>query len=267
MHLLYCDESNLEEREGDFLIYAGVSIPAERASALNSAIIALRAARGIDADELVKFNPPVRPLSHIEYREFKQALIETAIEHDCRVLAYAVLHDLARNPDQARRYGINTLCWHFQCALARVDRPGLVLLDRFNDAGNEVDGQLRERMARGVEIPHRGRVALDRIVGFHYAAIGQAHFTTLSDILVGSLRWAINVHCRNQDHRESALNLLRIMSPLFWREPGEESVPDIGFCFSPFNIKRADYHDTYIRLQEFLREGGIPSSQDIRRVG
>lgn len=265
MHLLYCDESNLEERAGDFLIYAGITVPADRASALSLAISQLRADRGIAVDALVKFNPVAPPLTHAEYRDFKQALIETAIHHDCRVLAYAVLHNLARNPDKARRFGINTLCWHFHCVLNRLDAPGLILIDRFNDERNEVDAQLRERMARGVELRHRGGyVPLDRIVGYHYAAIGQAHFTSLSDIVVGSLRWAINVHCREQEHREAALNLLGIMSPLFWREHGQDEVPDIGFCFSPFNIRNPRYHDTYIRLQQFLRDGGIASSQNIR---
>lgn len=266
MRLLYCDESNLEEREGDFLLYAGISIPTERAESLHQAIGQLREARGIERTERVKFAPAAAPLTHAEYRELKQAIIEAAVEHDCKLHAYAVLHDLARNPDQARRFGINTICWHFQCALNRANEAGLVLIDRFNDEGNQIDAHLREKMTAGVEIPHRGVVQLDRIVGFHYSAIEQSHFTSLIDIVVGSLRWAINVHTRNLEMRDAALNLLGVLSPLFWRG-GHDGVPDIGFCFSPFNIRREAYFGRYIALQQFLRDGGIPSIQPINHTG
>lgn len=264
MQIMYCDESNLEERLGDFLIYGGVIVPAANSHALSQAISTLRAEAGIAKDAQVKFNPPVEPLDHHGYRDFKQALIMAAIEHGCRFLGYAVLHDLARNPDVARRFGVNTLCWHFHCALNRIDQPGLVLIDRFNDAGNEIDGHLRDKMNNGVFLPHRGHVELSRIVGFHYSVIGQAHFTSLSDILVGSLRWAVNVHCRGQaEFRNSAIALLNLMSPLFWREEGAEQVPDIGFCLSPFSVRVRHFHDRYVGLQNFMREAGIPLSQII----
>lgn len=267
MNLLYCDESNLEERPGEFLVYAGVSIPAENTLTLSSAIAQLREQQGIDADAILKFAPPLPPLGHEEYRQLKQDIIETAIEAGCRLHAYVVLHDLARDPDQARRFGINTLCWHFQCALNRLGEMGLVLIDRFNDQGNQVDAHLREKMASGVEIPHRGNEPLDRIVGFHYSAIGQSHFASLSDILVGSLRWAINVHSRDLPYRENALQLLELLSPLFWREQGRQQVPDIGFCFSPFHIRSPVFHERYTALQDFLREGSVDSVQRIRFVG
>ncbi|WP_168707822.1 DUF3800 domain-containing protein [Sphingopyxis sp. PAMC25046] len=268
MQLLYCDESNLEDRPGDFLIYAGVMIPTDRAKQLSDAIGTLRRTAGIDPSSLVKFAPAAAPLDHAGYRAFKQAIIEAAIEHGCKLLAYAVLHDLSQGPDVARRWGINTICWHFQCALRRLEQPGLVLIDRFNDAGNLIDDHLREKMSIGVDLPHRnGTTPLDRVIGFHYAAIGQAHFTSLSDILIGSLRWAINVHCRGQDLRDNALALLEILSPMFWRDQESESIPDIGFCFSPFKIKSARFHAQYISLQEFLRDGNIQSSQIIELIG
>lgn len=267
MQLLYCDESNLEHRPGDFLLYAGVMIPESNAKALSEDIVQRRAAAGIDPAALVKFNPIVEPLDHDGYRDFKAGLIQSAIDHGARLIGYAVLHDLAGNADTARRYGVNTLCWNFHCILTRTEETGLVMIDRFNDANNQIDGHLRDKMAVGVELPHRGLVPLGQIVGFHYSAIGQSHFTSLSDILVGSLRWAINVHCRNLPQRRGALALLRHLSPMFWREVGSDRVTDMGFSFSPFGIRAPRYYERYTALQEFLREGGIASSQEIQFVG
>lgn len=264
---MYCDEINLEERAGDFLIYGGVIVPSDNAKALSDAISSLRTVAGLDVAAVVKFAPPVQPLGREGYRDLKAAIIAVAIEHGAKFISYAVLHDVAGDPGLARRYGVNTLCWHFHCILRSSGDTGLVLIDRFSDANNEIDGHLRDKMARGVELPHRGWVQLGQIAGFHYSAIGQSHFTSLSDILVGSLRWAINVHCRNLPQREGALNLLRALSPIFWRPHGSDQVPDMGCCFSPFNIRSARYFQQYAALQAFLREGGIDSCQDIQFIG
>lgn len=109
MYLLYCDESNLQHRAGDFLVYGGVIIPADRAASLSLAIDDLRNAAGIEPSAELKFNPLLPPLDHHGYRNLKQKIIQTAIDHGCIMIAYVVLHDLAGDPNQARRYGINTV--------------------------------------------------------------------------------------------------------------------------------------------------------------
>lgn len=269
MHLLYCDESNLEHRPGDFLLYGGVVVPSDQAAALSTRIEEIRVNAGVSADANVKFNPPVPPLDHAGFRDLKQAIIEAAIQHDCKFLAYVVLHDLAGDPNTARLYGINTICYHFHCILNRIGGAGMVLVDRFNDDANAVDGHMRQKMWEGVRLPHRPRPSrLTNIIGFHYSAIGQAHFTSLSDILVGSIRFAINAHCRGQTNlRAGAQNLLQIINPLFFREEGQDGVPDLGFHFSPMNVRVPRFHEQYVSLQDFLREAGVASSQNITNNG
>ncbi|MBH0112819.1 hypothetical protein I5E68_07625 [Novosphingobium sp. YJ-S2-02] len=268
MHLLYCDESNLEHRAGDFLIYAGISIPGNAAGALSQRIDELRLAFGLAPNVRLKFNPRPDGLTHHQFLELKQSIIRTAAEYGCKLFAYAVLHDLAGDPDNARRYGINTVCYHFHCALNRMNEKGIVLIDRFTDANNEIEGHLKEKMAVGVQLHHRNTpTRLSNIVGFHYSAIGQSHFTSLIDIIVSSLRYAINVQTRNEDNRRGALNILEALSPLFFRYNGHVQVPDIGFCFSPMNVRSDRYHGLYIALQGFLREGSIDSGQTITSNG
>lgn len=269
MNLLYCDESNLEHRPGDFLLYGGVHIPSVSAASLSDTIETLRRRAEINPSAALKFNPKPDHLSHENFKDFKQKILIAAHEHECKILAYGVLHDLAGDPDTARRFGINTVLYHYHCFLNMKRERGLAIIDRFNDEGNRIDAHLREKMATGVKIHHhRVNLRLSNIVGFHYSAIGQSHFTSLIDIVIGSLRYALNVHTRGiEDQRAGALDLLRVLSPMFVRREGSDVVPDLGFCFSPMNVRVPRYHAMYVGVQAFLREAGVNSIQPIRNDG
>lgn len=266
MHLLYCDESNMENRNGEFLLYGGVIIPPDNARPLAEEIALIRKRARIPVTERVKFAPTPPGISHADYIAVKQGIINAAIKHEAIFIAYAVLHDLANDPEKARMFGINTLCTHFNWILNRLGGPGLVLIDRVNNPGSPVDELLREKAAIGVTgLPYTASMPLENIVGFHYASIGQAQFTSLSDILVSSLRFAINAHCRQSEgNRASALEILRLISPLFFREKSSSKVSELGFAFRPQTIKATKYLAMYRDLQAFLLEGGIDTAQGLR---
>lgn len=268
MKLMYCDESNLEHRAGDFLLYGGVVIPAEAASELSAGIANLRTSVGIAPDFKLKFNPGPRHLSHQEFRDFKQSVIELAIKHGCKLLTYMVLHDIAGDADLARRNGINTVCYHFHCMLKREDRDaiGVVLIDRFNDEGNKIDAHLTEKMATGIKLPHKPHNSvLDRIVGFHYSAVGQSHFTSLIDILISSMRFVVNTKTRKDEKlQESALNLLKALSPLYYTRYSDGRICDMGIHFSPMTVKVEKYRTQYEEMQKFFEGAGIVSGQSIK---
>jgi hypothetical protein len=67
MYLLYCDETNLEERAGDFFTYGGIAIPGDVAQALSQEIDDIRAKFGVPRDFRLKFNPGPKHLSHDEF--------------------------------------------------------------------------------------------------------------------------------------------------------------------------------------------------------
>jgi hypothetical protein len=265
MHLLYCDESNLDEHQGDFLIYGGVLVSSEAAASLSGEMERIRTAAGIPRDFRFKFNPRPDGMDHVAYREVKQAVIEQAVAHDVGLLSYAILHDISANPDEARRFGINTVCYHFDCCLQRLDSKGLVLLDRFNDDGNLIDGHLTEKFSIGLtNMPYAEEYRLKNILGFHYTTIGQSHFTSLIDIVVGSLRYAMNVHTRsNNGQRQSAINLLQLLSPLFVRHAGSDQVSEFGLLFSPKVVKSQRYREQYQSMKDFFAEAGVIIAQEI----
>ena len=138
MQLLYCDESNLEERAGDFLIYGGIMFDGAKAQEFSLAMDNLREKHGVPRDYQMKFNPGPPGFTHPQFIALKQEAISLAIKFEARLLVYLILHDIAKDPDTARRNGINAICYHFDCILKRDRDSGLVLIDRFNDAGNAI---------------------------------------------------------------------------------------------------------------------------------
>ncbi|MDX0667240.1 DUF3800 domain-containing protein [Sinorhizobium medicae] len=265
MHLLYCDESNLESRRGDFLLYAGVAIQQDRAPALSAHIDQIRAEAGIPPTFNLKFNPAPPGMLHSDFIGVKQAILASMVEHGVGLLAYAVLHDVARDPDEARRSGINTVLFHFDCLLNRYgEGPGIVLIDRFNDAGNIIDHHLVSKFSEGVTFPNsNGPYRLRNILGVHYSAIGQSHFASLVDIAVGSLRFAINAHCRQEANKlASANNILQLLRPLLIRD-NDGRVSELGFMFSPKTVNFPPYRAKYVGLKQFLAAAGIETAQNV----
>lgn len=147
MHLLYCDETNFAKKAGDFFVYGGIAFDAAIAHELAAEIEDVRNSLGVARDYILKFNPGPKDISHQQFIKLKQAIIAIAAKFDCKLLVNLLLHDIATSSEDARRFGINTLCYHFDRYLNRQKGPGLVLIDRFDD--KEIDGQLREKLSVG----------------------------------------------------------------------------------------------------------------------
>ncbi|GLH73715.1 hypothetical protein GETHLI_22170 [Geothrix limicola] len=261
MHLLYCDETNLEKSSGDFFVYGGLVIPASNAKALHSEIEGIRKSLGVPRDYILKFNPGPQGFSHEQFIELKKQVIQAAVNHQCILLINLLLHDIAKSSDEARRFGINTLCFHFDCWLARPNEAGLVLIDRFSD--KKIDEHLREKLAVGLtgNLPYSDERKLERVLGFHYTAIGQSHFCSLVDVIIGSMRLSINAFTQqNEKLHQTSIDILHQLSPLFFRERSEK-VHEISLWFSPKEIKSDRYKAQYLALQNFLREQSIDSAQ------
>jgi hypothetical protein len=193
-------------------VYGGLVVAGTMAKQLSNAIDNLRTAAGIAPDFRLKFLPKPENMSHQEFIGVKERLLGLAAEHAVRLLVSVILHDISANADQTRRFEINRICYHFDCFLNRFDTTGIVLIDRFSDA--QIDAHLAEKFSIGLtDMPYSRQYRLSNVVGFHYSAIGQSHFTSLIDVVLGSLRFSINAYCR-EDHERlpTARTLLQ-----FWR--------------------------------------------------
>jgi hypothetical protein len=263
VYLLYCDETNLEERSGDFFAYGGLSIPGSASVELSHRIDEIRRKSGMPRDFRLKFNPGPPNFSHEQFVTLKQQLIEACAACGAHFFVSLVLHDIAINPNEARRNEINRICYHFDCYLNRLKQPGLVLIDRFNDG--QIDAHLVEKFSIGLRgLPYSPELRLGNIVGFHYAAIGQSHFSSAVDIVLCSFRFVVNAFTRGDTGAmESSKRLLPILAPLFFREQGRTSAAEISLFFSPKVIKVDKYRERYIGLKEYFEVLGLVSDQAI----
>lgn len=262
MHLLYCDETNYDERKGDFLIYGGLMLPPGAPEKLSESIEAL--SKPLPKDYVLKFNPKPQGMTQADFWALKDAVISAAHSAGAKLLAYAVLHDIAKDPDKARLNGINTICLHYHGALNAASDFGIVLIDRFNDRGNQGEQHIKAKFNVGLEgLPYARRYRLNRILGLHYSAIGQSHFPSVTDVLLGSLRFAFNAITRdtpNDQHR--AKELIARLRPMFLG--GDNGpVPEWGLVFSPKRIAIAPYREHYQSVKAKLGEWGLDTLQEI----
>jgi len=242
-------------------VYGGVAFDAAIARELAAEIEEARNALDVARDYVLKFNPGPKDISHQQFIKLKQAVIAAAAKFDCKLFVNLLLHDIATSSEDARRFGINRLCYHFDCYLNRPKVPGLVLIDRFDD--KEIDGQLREKLSVGLtgHLPYSTEMKIQWIVGYHLAAVGQSHFCSLVDVLLGSLRFAINAFTRARDEElATAKAILKQLAPLFFHEYSEH-VSEISLWFSPKDIRSDAYRAKYLALRDFLAENGVVSSQ------
>jgi len=260
LYLLYADESNLEARSGDFFVYAGLAFPSATAAQLHSRVDQIRANRRVPQDYVLKFNPGPDSHNHQDFIALKQDVLGAAAEAGVWLLVYVILHDCVedRDPDIARRFGINTVLYHFDCLLRlrEVDSHGIVLIDRFSD--RQLDGQVRDLKNVGIRgLPYTPEHPLERILGIHYSAIGQSPFASITDVAIGSLRFAINAHTGSQpDPRDSRFPMLRQLQPMIPSDVGGR-VHDVGFAMRPREVRSARYRELYESLRLFLAEARI----------
>lgn len=243
-------------------MYGGLVVDGLQALLLSKDIDRIRTEARIPRNANLKFNPRPEHLTHQEFSGLKQRVIEAAAARGCKFFAAMILHDIATSPDDARRNCINTICFHFDCYLARPRDHGLVLIDRFDDA--QIDAHLREKFSIGLRgMPYSAELRLERIVGYHYSAIGQSHIPSILDIVLGSFRFAVNAHTGGDVQRQqSATTLLGLLSPLFWREVGDR-VSEISLIFSPKVVKAQRYREKYEGVSAFLSANGIVPAQAI----
>lgn len=265
MQILYCDETNLEARDNTFFIYGGITFATDQAYSLHEAIERIRRDRGIPPGYCLKFNPGPENLQHDAFKAMKQEVIEATIAHGGRLLVSIILHDLATSPEDARRNEINRVLLHFNGILSQNNDHGLVLIDRFTD--RQIDEHLRAKFSVGVTgLPYSSAMRLNRIVGFHYSAIGQSHFGSLVDVILGSFRLAVNAHCAgNGQLLPTARRLLEILAPLFAQGP-QATIPESYLFFSPKRIRSDTFRRKYQSVKDFLQQNGIPASQEITDI-
>lgn len=261
MKLLYTDETNVDPKTSEFFIYGGVSISGDCAYDLSKQIDDLRQKYGYKPADILKFNTRERPkqISQECHAQIKKEVMGEAIKHEVKVFTSFILHRVAKSIEVARRNEINRICYHFNCYLYRTKDFGLVLIDNFND--RYFPEILREKFSVGIRgLPYTKVKRLEKILGFHAAIIGSSNFSSLVDIVMGSLRFAVN-NRNDIDKANTVSVLLSQLRPLFIEEPTSNKVSEISIFFSPKVIKSDSFLKQYCELYDFLLQNKIVCAQ------
>ena len=263
MKLLYCDETNLNARRNDFFIYGGVIIDSEESLELSNSINNIRTRFGVESQFLLKFAPPPGNLNHERFIEMKQNIFESAERYGVKLITSMIHRSIGYDVEATRINEINRVLLCFNNYLNSVNDVGIVLLDRFS--GRAIDGNIRRKMAEGIEgLPYTPHYQLDRIVGIHYSAIGQSHFTSLIDIVIGTVRFVVNSISRETVNAYPISRvLLGLIGPLCIRDR-QGLVSENSLFFSPRIIRAHTYRATYERVHAFFANCGLTPHQEIR---
>jgi hypothetical protein len=262
MHLLYADETSLDPNKHEFFVYGGVAIPCDSAAELHNGFEEMRKHFKIPSPFLLKFNPGPEHLKHEEFVEVKKAVFEIAAKSKCTFLTTISHHKIIRSVDEARRGEINRIAFHFNALMNQRKDHGLILIDRFTD--KQIDEHLREKFSVGLTgMPYSDQIRLAKIVGLHYSAIGQSHFPSLIDILMGSLRFAIDAFSSQKDQPlKTASSILKEIAPLFDRT-SKGLVSELSIHFTPQVVKVKSYRERYNALREFFKACGVEPQQEV----
>jgi hypothetical protein len=266
LYLFYCDETNLNPNQSEFFVYGGIAIPADKARDLHDKMEEIRNNANFGKNDIFKFNPCPDCVDYPLFVNAKEATMRVASECGCILIVSIILHKIGKDTGKARRNEINRVVYHFHCLLNRLKTHGLVLIDRFSD--KQIDEHLRNKFSVGITgLPYSTEMRLKNIIGFHYSAIGQSHFPSIIDIVLGSLRFAVNVHSKRQSEKiNTAKLILKLIEPLFYRDPLNKKIDQISLNFSPNVIKVAEYQKKYEDLKGFFAECGIDALQTITNV-
>lgn len=257
MFLMFGDEADHERgRDNRFFVYGAVFIPANRAHSLHVAIEALRNQHGFQSQDSFKFATNTRPngMDRDVHAAAKSQLMMLAAEHDVTFSAYVSLHELARNRshNELVAFGINTSLGKFNQFLREKDSFGCCFLDRIPI--EHPYRYLAEKFRIGLTFPGGRAARLDRIVGLSSTCDGASHFSSVSDIVLGSFRY-----CVNEPERDIAGRaLLPQVARLMWHVEHRSMiyVKERGLTLRPKEVRapehQAEYEGLTRRLQEYL---------------
>lgn len=267
MYWLFTDETNVTDKEGDFFIYGGLMMSDAQMIALNKEVIAIRQKYGYTDGDRFKFQTASRP-SQVPPEQFALAKAEALAslkKHGALVVMYVVLHDIAKNKtvQEMTEYALNALIGHFDLKfLAEKGDMGAVCIDRLDPKfGYKF---MTDKFANGLTFS-AGPVKLQRIVHYSMSCDGASHMSSLTDIALGSMRYAVNF-ASGKGREGVARELLVPLAQAMWHKPkvaGEgRQIGGYGFLKYPRGeIRVYPYQQRYDDLLRKL--GELASTDDV----
>jgi hypothetical protein len=258
---LFTDETNIEPSQGRFFIYGGLILTPEQMLESHNAIAEIRSKYGFKAGDAFKFQTNSRP-SHMsipDWTSAKREAIAAAERIGAILIIYVVLHDIAKNKSKQTNleWALNSVLAHFDMRfLAEKLSYGMVCLDRIPESFGYA--YLRGKFQEGITLPDGRECKLHRIIHYSMSCDGASHISSLVDITLGGMRYAINA-VTGSGKEELARQILQPLARMMWykQEPsGTHQVGGYGFLRYPKEVMVSAYDEEYKKLAETLSQWG-----------
>lgn len=261
MFWLITDETNVEPQPGRFFIYGGLIMTPEQMSGAHEAIQEIRQKYGFsDADDF-KFETRSRPqaMTIEKWTSAKREAITAAENLGITLIIYVVLHDIAGNKSvtQITEWAPNSVVAHFDMRfLAEKMSYGAVCIDRVDEKFGY--RYLSSKFQEGIKLPGRSPEKLRRIIHYSISCNGASHVSSLVDIVLGGMRYAVNT-AGGVGKEELAKEILPPIARMMWhsvKADGSRRVGGYGFLQYPKEVKVPAYREQYVGLARTLSEWG-----------
>lgn len=268
MYWLFTDETNVTEKEGDFFIYGGLIMNAEQMVDLNKEVIRIRQKYGYTDTDRFKFQTASRPkqVTPADFAAAKGEALAALETFGAVVVMYVVLHDIARNKtvQEMTEWALNALIAHFDLRfLSQKNEIGAVCIDRLDPKWGYK--YMQTMFADGIAVDGR-QIKMERIVHYSMSCDGASHMSSLTDIALGSMRYAVNF-VGGKGREGVARDLMVPLARAMWHKKvkvngkDEHQVGGYGFLKYPrTEIRVAHYRQKYDDLLETLT--GLSSTTD-----
>lgn len=261
MYLAFLDEAGHTSRKG-FTVCGLTAIKAGKAAKLSQSIDAYRRTElKIGDDVLLKSAAQNRAkgTNSKDHVEVKKRIISLGASQDVVFMGYAYFNKAAHtfDPDRNRLFGFNVLVSRFNKFLKQNDSHGTVTVDRLNlskktdQAYKNSFEYLQEKFQKGNWHKNKEKwIPLDRILSFATSCEGTSHFSSLNDILTGSLLYLVN-----GDNPSARKALQEQLTSVMWKGQAGE-FRDHGLSLLPLDKRSLDASVAveYDALRSFLNE-------------
>jgi hypothetical protein len=260
VYFMFCDESNLEEtKEKKFFVYGGLICNSDNAVSLHQGIENIRMRFNYLPGQELKFTPANRPtgMSIQDFSTMKGEILDLCFQNQCVFVSYVIHHQIAKgagNRDKTILFAADHVISRFNDFLDEVAGWGFCLVDKL--PVKDEAKYLQRKFTIGLENSKmNSNSRLDKTLFFGSSSMNTSHFSSLTDIVLGSFRYCVNAPADNR----VATNLFKKVIQLMWhRKTGAtRDIKERGLILRPVNIKiesiKKDYDDLLGRFRLFLK--------------
>jgi hypothetical protein len=250
------DETNVQaSKDGDFFIYGGLIFSADQMTRVTSDIELIRAKRGFEPGDKLKFDTNSRPkeMPPATYTAAKNDVVRSCLDAGVKFIAYMILHKIVDKRFKGE-FALNSVLVAFGNKFLVEKRDyGIVVMDRLPESTQAYD-MLKRKFQEGLRIASTGgTIAVPRVLLYATTCDGASHLSSAVDIVLGSLRWVVN-NRKNPKQSPAAQTLLNnVANMMYHRKIGDNiRVRERVLILRPQNIAHPPYKQEYEDLVAYL---------------